>query len=70
MNGPEHYVEAERVMELAHDNANQENWQLSDHQMKRAHVHAMLAVAAATALAGSNSIDGIIRGYGDDYDRT
>ena len=57
MTGDEHYLEAERLVEtagaVARDAHHQEDvdghrW-LADSAMKAAHVHAMLAVAAATA---------------------
>ncbi len=48
MSGPEHYAEAERLLAL---NAGRRGDISEPNVLKSAHVHALLAVAAATALA-------------------
>lgn len=48
MTGPEHYREAERLVALAHDMADQKHQERADFIIARAQVHATLALAAAT----------------------
>ncbi len=52
MNGPEHYKEAERLTNLAHDMADQDDQVRADFIVARAQVHATLALAAATVDVG------------------
>ena len=49
MNGPQHYREAERLLPIAHDLADQGQQVRADFIVARAQVHATLA-AAATSL--------------------
>lgn len=66
MNGPEHYVEAERLMSQAHDMEDQADSDLDpigvqrrvDFIMDRAQVHATLALTAATAYAAVKDYTG------------
>lgn len=51
MNGPQHYREAERLLPIAHDLADQGKQVRADFIVARAQVHATLAHAAATAAA-------------------
>jgi len=55
MNGPEHYAAAERLLETANDMEPGEPGKVSN--LAAAQVHAMLALAAATALAMLSSKD-------------
>lgn len=48
MNGPQHYKEAERLLPIAHDLADQDEQVRADFIVARAQVHATLAAAAAT----------------------
>jgi hypothetical protein len=58
MTGPEHYKEAERLLPLAHDLADQGHQVRADFIVARAQVHATLALAAATAAAQATAYDG------------
>ena len=55
MTGPEHYREAERLVKKAETRSGPE---AAAFDLKAAHVHAMLAVAAATAEPIAQSYDG------------
>lgn len=48
MNGPQHYREAERLLPIAHDLADQGKQVRADFIVARAQVHATLALAAAS----------------------
>lgn len=48
MNGPQHYREAERLLSVAHDLADQDYQVRADFIVARAQVHATLALAAAS----------------------
>lgn len=62
VNGPGHYVEAERLLALS---AEQTEWRASDYLVASAHVHAQLALIALTA-QGGNDLNtysgGVVRG--------
>ena len=52
MTGPEHYAEAERLLDQAHRPAGQRaipGWCTAEELLREAHVHATLAQAAAWA---------------------
>lgn len=51
MMGHEHYREAERLIDLAHDTADQGNQERADFILARAQVHATLAMTVATLQA-------------------
>lgn len=46
MTGPEHYAEAQRLLDLA---ATQEDWPSGQYLTSKAHVHATLALVAVQA---------------------
>lgn len=50
MTGPEHYLEAERLIENAYIHLGR----IGAHDLACAQVHALLAVAAATAMRGAS----------------
>ena len=58
MTGPEHYREAERLLNLAQEQ--KENWSAEQQTYiaTRAGAHATLALAAATAVPAANAYDG------------
>lgn len=62
MTGPEHYREAEKILDILNEERDPEEWALSVKDgdvavaMAAAQVHATLALAAATALANHQAI--------------
>jgi hypothetical protein len=64
MTGPEHYKEAERLLEIADSDLRNDDLEGSNNYIARAQAHATLALAAATAL--SATVLGV--GAGDWYD--
>lgn len=58
MTGDEHYRIAESILKEAKGG-------LFPNRIALAQVHATLALASATAIAGSNSVDGPIHGFGN-----
>jgi hypothetical protein len=57
MNGPQHYIEAERLLAAADDAFEQAAVRASTEMAALAQVHATLALSAATAMAGINHMD-------------
>ena len=60
MNGAQHYIEAERLLDQAHIPARDRavpNWLTPDELVAEAQVHATLAGAAATVDAGPDGLD-------------
>lgn len=63
MNGPEHFIEAERLIDLAANTDTQdplEDVEVAQYRIACAQVHATLALAAATAMAGRSSAGGVV----------
>lgn len=50
MDGPKHYIESERLLEIAHEHYEEGFADSANFVLVRAEVHATLALAAATAL--------------------
>ena len=59
MTGPEHYSEAERLLAVANDYEEDNAPKTAATRRAAAQVHATLALAAATALAGNPSREGL-----------
>lgn len=54
MNGPQHYTEAQRLLDVAHYfRAEVFDQQAAEHAVAKAQVHATLALVAATASVGT-----------------
>lgn len=60
MNGPEHYREAERILDHAEESAMEQSPEWYANSVRAAQVHATLALAAATAYPAARDY------YGDE----
>lgn len=58
MNGPEHYAEAEHLLNHAEENALEHSPEWYANAVAAAQVHATLALAAATAAGQATAYDG------------